>query len=291
MFYIDGSFLEEEQAKISILDLGLIRGYGVFDYMRTYKGRPFQLYDHLLRLRYSAEHVGLSLSRSFEEIETIIQTLLKNSGLEEAGIKILVTGGVSHDQLLPQNNPSLMIYVFPLKPLPKECYLNGIKTITTKLLRIVPQSKTLQYIPAIMALKKGLLTNAQEALYLNKNKEILEATTSNFFAFKNGVLITPESEEILLGITRAVMLKLAKEHFPIEIRPVSITEWADFDEVFLTSSNKEVLPVIQIDDHVIRTGKVGKNTQFLMQLFAAYTAQKEWDLLNIARYSMAGETR
>ncbi len=285
MFYINGSYVEENAAKISVLDLGLIRGYGVFDYLRTYNKRPFHLQNHLERLRYSAQEIGLNLPLEIEEIASIIETLLEKNGFEESSVKMIVTGGLSPDQLMPKELPSLMIFTYPLKPFSEEHYKNGVKTITTTLSRAIPQSKTLQYIPAIMALKKGLSTNATEALYLNKKNEILEATTSNFFAFKNGVLITPESDELLIGITREVVRALAKDHFKVEMRTISYEEIASLDEAFLTSSNKEVMPVIQIDEFVIGKGVVGENTKKLMHLFREYTHQPLWSPLHIPRYA------
>lgn len=284
MFYINGSFLEDEDAKISALDLGLIRGYGVFDYMRTYKGKPFHLNEHLLRLQYSAEQIGLDLSISLQEVRGIIEHLLEKCRYPESSIKIIATGGISSDYLMPQSNPSLIVHVYSHNGYPDSHYSDGIKAITTPLFRSIPLSKTIQYTPAIIALREAHLQNAQEALYLNSRSEILEATTSNFFAFKDDVLITPPQEEILLGITREVVLRLAKDHFKIDVRPLPYEEIETLSEAFISASNKEVMPLVQIDDIAIGSGKVGKNTQRMMQLFETYTQSLDWPDLNIARY-------
>lgn len=285
MFYIDGKFVPDEEAKISVLDLGLVRGYGVFDYLRTYQGRPFHLKDHLVRLKFSAEQIGIELPLLFEEIEVIINTLLIQNGYPESSIKILLTGGISSDQMLPQTAAHLMILVHPLKPLIPIDYQKGIITTTTSLMRSLPTAKTLQYTPAIIALQKGRSYNAKEALYLNVNNEILEATTSNFFGFtQEGTLVTCGSDEILLGITREIVINLAKTHFPIEIRPISYKELPQIKECFITSSNKEILPVIQIDHHSIGSGQVGPFTQKLIHLFSAYTNAEQWPDLHISRY-------
>jgi branched-chain amino acid aminotransferase len=281
MFYINGSFVKEQQATISVLDLGLIRGYGIFDYLRTYNGRPFHLLDHLERLRYSAETVGIELPHSIDEMEEIINHLLSASPQEESSIRIVVTGGESRDQLTPEGSPSCIVHRTAFKPYPRSFYLEGIKASTTTHMRNLPMSKTTQYLPAILALKKG---QAQEALYLNAKNEILEATTCNFFAFKKGVLITPQSHEILLGITREVVLRLASRLFPVEYRAIHVSEVEELDEVFLTSSTREIMPLVQIDDKRIKDGKVGKNTQILMQAFTQYTRQNSWDPLQIPRY-------
>jgi branched-chain amino acid aminotransferase len=285
MFYLNGDYVDEESAKIPVLDLGLIRGYGVFDYLRTYAGRPFHLWDHLLRLKHSAEHIGMRVPLSLEKIEDIVEILLKRNGYSEAGIKIILTGGVSPDQITPVEQGSLFILVHRLNPFPRELYTNGIKATTTSLQRSLPTSKTLQYLPAIVALKQGRSQNAQEALYLNQKGEILEGTTSNFFAFtKKGALVTLASEEIIFGITREIVLNLSKEHFPVELRPVVYEELEELEEAFLTSSNKEVLPLTQIDHLSIGSGSVGERTQRLMHLFTVYSQQESWPPLRIARY-------
>lgn len=282
IYYLNGRYCKEEEAKISVLDLGLIRGYGVFDYLRTYQGRPFHLREHLLRLKYSAELVGLSLPHSLEEIEAIIFNLIEQSSQDPLSIKILVTGGISADQFLPEESPSLIVHVYPFKGYPPHFYNEGIKTVTTSLGRIFPQSKTLNYLPAITILKNE--KKAKEALYLNAKREFLEGTTSNFFAFKNKRLITPQSEELLLGITREVVLQLARKHFEVEERPIAYEETKAFEECFITSSVRELLPVIQIDDKKIGNGTPGPLTNCLHELFTAYTRQTEWPPLQIARY-------
>lgn len=170
MFYINGVYTQQEQAKISVLDLGLVRGYGVFDYLRTYQGRPFHLQDHLLRLRYSAEEIGLELSHTLPEIQEIVETLLKETSYPESSIKIIATGGISPDQLLPQERPSLIVSVYPFSFFPTDFFVSGINATTTNLGRSVPKSKTIQYIPAIIALQKGRKKNAQRGSFSKRER-------------------------------------------------------------------------------------------------------------------------
>lgn len=285
MCYINGSFVTEDQVWIHAADLGLVRGYAVFDYLRTYQGRPFYMKEHLLRLCYSAKEIGLSVPKTVSEMQEIIESLLQKNPPGEFGIKVILTGGMSADQLIPEDQPSLIVLMYPFKPFPKDFYTNGIKAVTTHLSRSIPKSKTLQYIPAIIALQKGRLENAMEALFLNSKNEILEATTSNFFAFKNGSLITLDSEEILFGITREVVLNLARPHFEIRTEAVPYQEIGLLEEAFITSSNKEILPIACIDQQVVGDGKVGPRTRFLMDKFSAFTACADWPPLNIERYS------
>jgi branched-chain amino acid aminotransferase len=284
MYYVNGQYVKEEEAKISILDLAILRGFGVFDYLRTYGGFPFHLWDHLLRLKYSADHVGLTLPNSLIEIQEIVHTVQKLNHLSIASIKLLVTGGVSVDQFTPHARSNLIVFAYPLSAYPQHFFTEGIKVITTRLARSLPTSKTTQYTPAIVAMQRGKTQNAQEVLYVNAREEILEATTSNFFAFKKGTLYTCCSEEVLIGITREVVLKLAASHFPIEKRALHYAEITEMEEAFITASNKEVMPVVQIDGLKIANGEVGPKTKQIMALFRAYTQSSEWPLLNIARY-------
>lgn len=286
MYYVNGQYVQAEDAKISVLDLAVLRGFGIFDYLRTYGGRPFHLWDHLLRLQYSAEHIGLTLPASLKEIETIVHTVQKLNAFEEASLKIVVTGGISTNQFTPQAKSNLIVFAYPFTPYPQSYFDEGIHTITTRLSRSLPTSKTTQYTPAIVALQRK---KAHEALYVNAQNEILEATTCNFFGIKNGTLYTCCSDEVLIGITREVVLKLAADHFPIETRALKYEELPELDEAFLTSSNREVMPVVKIDSLTIGNGRVGPNTHKLQQLFRAYTQQKEWPLLNISRYSLCRE--
>lgn len=284
MYYVNGQYVKEEEAKISILDLAILRGFGVFDYLRTYAGRPFHLWDHLLRFKYSAEHIGLALPNSLSEIEAIVSAVQKLNHLEEASIKIILTGGISPDQFTPQIQSNLIVFAYPLTSYPHHYFTDGIKVITTRLSRSLPTSKTTQYTPAIVALQQGKAQNAVEAIYLNAQNELLEATTSNFFGFKDGTLYTCCSEEVLIGITREVVRNLAAPHFPIDTRALSYDEIPKLEEAFITASNKEVMPVTQIDSMKVGTGQVGPKTRFIMELFRSYTQRPKWPQLNITRY-------
>ncbi len=284
MYYINGKYVKEEDAKISILDLSILRGFGIFEYLRTYGGRPFHLWDHLQRLKYSADEIGLILPKSLPEIQDIVETVLKLSHLPEASIKTLVTGGISADHFTPNPQGSLIVFAYPLSPYRSACFTQGIKVATTRLFRSLHTSKTTQYAPAIVAMQRGKIFDAQEALYVNPNNEILEATTSNFFAFKDDALYTCCTDEVLTGITREVVLRLCAPHYPIELRGLRCNEIQNMQEAFITASNKEIMPVIQIDSIPIADGTVGPRTRHIMELFRAYTQSAAWPLLKIPRY-------
>lgn len=284
-FFINGSFCSQEEARLSVLDLGLVRGYAVFDYLRTYQKKPFHLNDHLERFRYSAQGLGLTLPYNFTALTSIISQLIEKSSSEELSIKLFVTGGESPDQLLPTEKNSFIAFTYPLKSFPKDCFTQGIKATTTSHHRTLPYLKTTNYLEAILALQEGRKTGALESLYLNEKKQILEGTTTNFFAIKDGVLLTPPEEEILLGITRNVILRLCQGRYPIEIRSISYAEIGQIDEAFISASNKEIMPVTFIDNQPIGTGKVGPLTQKIMSLFYEYTGGQNWSDLSIPRYN------
>ncbi len=265
IFYVNGKFVSEKKARVSILDLGFIRGYGVFDFLRTYHGQPFKLDEHLKRLQNSTKQIGLECPPLGQIKQIILKTLAKNN-LPEANIKILLTGGLSFDQITPADKPTIAVIVTPAVTYPTVYYEKGIKVVTVPFGRSYPLAKTINYIPAILALKIAKKKKATEALYTNEKGEILEGTTSSFFVFKDGVLITPQ-DEILKGITRQVVIDLAKKEFKTVFRPIKDQELKEIDEAFITASNKEVMPVVKIDNLTVGNGRVGKSTKRIMELF------------------------
>lgn len=271
--YVNGAVVPEEKAVVSALDLGLLRGYGVFDYVQVYQGKPFHLMDHLQRLLWSAEQVGLSLPIGLEEIEKLSKKLLSNNQPIDAGLRLIITGGYSgQDQLLPSEPAHLMMLFHPFTPTPEKYYTRGMRVITTRMLRSLPGVKTTNYMPAIFAASKAKKMGFDDAVYVNAQEEILEGMISNAFFFKQGTLITSDSDQIVKGVTRAVILELAKPHFPIEMRSLPLSELKDCEEAFLCSSRKEVAPLVQIDDTIIGSGKPGPQCAKLRKLFQEYVA-------------------
>ncbi|MBN1915316.1 MAG: aminotransferase class IV [Parachlamydiales bacterium] len=272
--YVNGEYTTSPM--ISITDLGLMRGFGVFDFLRTYGGRPFHLTTHLNRLRKSAQKIGLDVQASDNEIAEIIRTLMDKNHLHEASVRMMVTGGISEDHISPADHPSFIVMVFPPSPPPGHYYIEGIRTITCPITRFLPECKSLNYLPAILALQKAKKANAVEAFYIDNDHCILEGTTSNFFAWKGHRLITP-GENILSGVTREIVLHLAKKNnIPLETRSILYEELKDISEAFLSASNKEILPISQIDTLKL---PVGPQTQRMMQLFREYTKSDCWTSL------------
>jgi branched-chain amino acid aminotransferase len=273
IYYVNGSYVKKENAYIHVNDIGLLRGYAVFDYLKTYHSKPFRLKDHLERLQNSAKYIGLKISKSNSGIAEICNTLLEKNGFAESNIRIVVTGGVGKDSKT-KGESSLIITCEPRIVMDASFYTDGIriKTVTGK--REISFSKTCNYISAINNLEIYRNEGFSEVLYVLGGK-IFECTSSNIFIIKGNDLITP-SEEILYGITRKVIFETAGRLFKIIERGVMLDEALKADEVFISSTEREIMPVIGIDDKIIGNGKVGEKTKLLRSKFLEYVESMVW---------------
>lgn len=271
IFYIDGEFLPENEATISVNDLAVLRGYGIFDFLRTYGGKPFHLKDHLKRLEHSAKSIDLKLPLNLEEIHRIVLETLKKNRHKDSNVRIVVTGGQTEDFITPCGKPRLLVMVTEVCHYPRKWYEDGVKIITFPLERQIPAAKSLNYLSAILALKEAYQKKAVEAVYTDREGNLREGTTSNFFIFIKGKMVTPGTEEILPGITRQVVLELAQNLFEVQIRDIHMDELAGVQGAFLSSSNKQILPVVQVDDLTIGDGNPCKQTRLAMKHFEKYT--------------------
>ena len=272
IYYLDGQFVEDTQARISVDDLSVLRGFGIFDFLRTYNGAPFHLSDHLLRLQRSARLIGLHLPYSLTALTEIVKESLARNSHAESNIRIVVTGGLSLDGITPGDAPKLLVMITPVKPMPGEWYREGAKVITSHVERFMPGAKSINYIPAILCQAEARSRQAIESLYVDRDGYLLEGTTSNLVVVRGDALITPPCERILPGITRQVVLELARKEVVVEERQLHKDEIRLLDEAFLTSSVKEVVPVTAIDSIKIGAGRPGRRTLRIMELFREYTA-------------------
>lgn len=267
---INGKIVADTDAVISALDLGVLRGYGVFDYAQCYNGRPFHLRAHIERLLRSAIAVELNVEMSIQEIENLAWDVIKKNAPIDAGIRFVVTGGESRDFLLPSGKASLYILFHPCLSMQASEDPLGVRAITTPVLRYLPHVKTTNYMPAIFARKKALQIGAHDALYLDASQGIIEGTTCNVFFVKNGTLITDDSNELIKGVTREILLNIGKDHYPIEYRALHIDEISSCEEAFLTSSVKDLVPLVQIDDRIVGNRTPGAVTAHLRALYHQY---------------------
>jgi len=266
--YFNGKICDLKDVRISPYDIGLLRGYGVFDVMCTANGKPFLFDEHFARLKKFAKEIKLELPFSREEFGRILNKLLKANGFKKSTIRTVLTGGPSSNAYVPDGKPTCFILIEKFAPLPKEAYEKGMGVVTLGFGRQFPEIKITNYLEAIrnqdIKNKKG----AAEITYIQDGK-VLENSTSNIFIFKGDILVTAK-DGILRGATRNLVVKLAKKRFKVEEREVSEKEFREAREVFMTGSNKDVVPVVKIDGKKVGDGKVGKNTKAIMELFREY---------------------
>lgn len=268
--YVNGKILPHEQAVIRVDDIGISRAFGIYDGIMTYGGEPFEMARHYARLSRSAKRMGLKVPVSGKELERIIRTLVKKSSFKQPIVRVLLTGGMTLRGIdFDPRKPSFIVLLEELSQPKASAYKTGVRVITHEYERQIPEAKTINYIAAVRLQPQMRKAKAVEAIYTCKGKA-LEATTSNLFIVKNGVIITPK-DQILGGITRMVVIELARKGgYTVLERPISVKEMLGADEVFLTSSFKEVLPVASIDGKKI--GVPGPVTKDLMARFKAYTS-------------------
>lgn len=272
IYYVDGKFVPWDKAVIPVDDLAVLRGFGVCDLMRTYKGVPYFLREHVERLIHSAKEVDLKLHWSGDEIEQIIlETLKQNPSVDEANIRVVITAGSSSDFLTPMGYSRLLVLITPIPSIPAQWHEKGVKVITVPFQRDVPRAKSLSYIPATLALKQAAKVNAVEALYVDPRGFVTEGTTSNLFAFMDNTLITAE-DHVLKGITRKVILSLSRNIFKIKLQTLHLNELLRADEVFISGTNKGIVPVVQIDETMIGSGTPGENTRKIIKTLEKHTS-------------------
>ncbi|MDE2858187.1 MAG: aminotransferase class IV [Chloroflexota bacterium] len=271
VYYVNGDFVDAADAAIPASDLALLRGYGVFDFLRTYGGKPFQLGAHLRRLITSAALLDLHCPWDIEELDEIVMETLRRNTFAESGIRLIVTGGDSPNGFMPAGESRLVVMATPMNEMAARYYEHGADVVTVEVRRDMPEAKTINYIPAITAQKQALRFNANaiEAIYTVDGK-VVEGTRSNTFIFKDGTWITPASD-VLLGITRAEVIKLIKDDGRLELREITKAEYQSADEMILTSTTKEVMPVVNVDDVPIGSGAPGENTRKLMRAWRRMT--------------------
>ncbi len=270
VYYVDGRFVPADQAMIPVDDLAVLRGIGVFDLLRTSGGRPVYLEEHVARLVESARQIDLDIPWSMETICQVVRETLSKNQLDEASIRIVITGGSSPDFITPTGRPRLLVLVTPLTSPPNWWYTQGIKVITLQAERRIPGAKSIDYLAAALALRQAHAANAVEAIYLDRENHALEGTTSNLFAFIADKLVTP-GQGILSGVTRKSVLEIAREHHPVQIRDLPLNELLQAREAFITGTGKGIVPVVQVDETVIGDGRPGRDTRALMTALETLT--------------------
>jgi branched-subunit amino acid aminotransferase/4-amino-4-deoxychorismate lyase len=217
--------------------------------------------------------MNLELPYTAEEMMAAIGELLKKGGFKESGIRIVLTGGSSKDAFhLEKGSQTFAILVSEFVPLPDSHFEDGVALSTLEHQRELPEIKSLNYITPMRVLPKFEKEGYFDLLYTTSGL-VLESSTSNFFIVKDQKLITPR-DNILMGTTRRFVIDIARSDFPVEEREVTLEETLTADEAFLTATNKDIVPVVRVDEKKIGTGVPGPATRKLMELFSMATGSR-----------------
>ncbi len=274
--YITGKYYDKQDAKISVYDHGFLYGDGVFEGLRSYRGRVFRLEQHLDRLWQSARAIRLEIPLARPALAKAIVDTLELNKIEDGYIRLVVSRGAGSLGLDPHrtSDPQVVIITDHISLYPAELYQNGLEIVTASTVRnhpaaLSPRIKSLNYLNNILAKIEGLQAGCVEALMLNHKGEVAECTGDNIFLVRGGVLLTPPNDAgILEGITREAVIELARASGR-EVREVALTRHDVYiaDECFLTGTAAEVIPVVRVDSRVIGSGSPGPVTRDLIERF------------------------
>ena len=272
--FINGRFMPLEEATVSVEDRGFQFGDGIYEVIRTYHGQPFQLDAHLARLERSANAIELPLSWNIQQWATHVKDGIKRSGYPESKVYLQLTRGTApRDHVFPASaKPTAVMTVREMRPMDPTLRDSGVTVMTMDDWRWGRcDIKSVNLLPNVMARRKAKQAGAFEALFI-RNGQVTEGAVSNVMMVKAGRLLTaPEGERILSGVTRTIILELArKEGLQVEERFVMVEEFQRADEIFLTGTTVEVLPVIRVDDQAIGVGGSGKPGPVTRNLQAAF---------------------
>ncbi|MFC1645598.1 branched-chain-amino-acid transaminase [Candidatus Omnitrophota bacterium] len=278
--YLNGKLVNKQDAKVSVFDHGLLYGDGVFEGIRSYNCLVFKLKEHIDRLYNSAQAILLKMSMTKEAMIKATILTLKANKLRDAYIRVVVTRGEGDLGLDPRKckSPSIIIIADKIVLYPKELYRKGLSIVTVPTPRNIPEAlnpqiKSLNYLNNILAKIEAINFNAEEALMLSHGGLVAECTGDNIFMIKDHTLITPPTAVgVLDGITRQCALGLSsKLGLEKEERLITRYDLFNADEVFLTGTAAEIIPVVTIDGRIISSGKPGKFTLNLIKEFHKVT--------------------
>lgn len=278
--YIDGKFCDKADAKISVFDHGLLYGDGIFEGIRAYNGRVFLLREHLERLYDSAKAILLTIPIPFDEMLKVVTESCRINNIRDGYIRLVVTRGVGDLGMSPDkcSKPTVFCIADTIQLYPEKYYLNGLKVVTAPTQRmsnavLSPAIKSLNYLNNIMAKIEGNLAGAQESILLNGEGYVAECTGDNIFSIKKGNVFTPPiSAGALGGITRKCVFDLVHT-LGKDVIETNLTRYDLFvaDEIFVTGSGAEIVPVTEVDGRIIGDGKPGQITGDVMRRFKDLT--------------------
>jgi branched-chain amino acid aminotransferase len=275
IIYLNGDLVPASKAKLSPFNFGFLYGYGAFETMRSYGGTIFRLDRHIARLHHAAEIMGIADKLTAFDLDKACCDVLKANNLTEARVRLTVTAGEGDIVPNPDTCRDITVFIVARKlvPRPAENYEQGYKAITSSYRRNshspLSRLKSTSYLEGVLARGEARDANVDEVVMLNETGCVAEGCVSNIFLVNNQMLITPSIESgALPGITREAVLELAKSlGITTAVKQVEVEELLAASEAFLTSSTIEVMPLTQLDEKPIGTGKPGRLTQQLMSSY------------------------
>jgi branched-chain amino acid aminotransferase len=278
--FVDGKFVEEKNAKISVFDHGLLYGDGVFEGIRAYNGRVFKLKEHIDRLFFSAKAILLAIPMTHAEVMQAVIEACRRNRVRDGYVRLVVTRGCGTLGLNPNRckNPSVIVIADKIQLYPPELYERGMDIVTVPTTRnlhsaLNPAIKSLNYLNNILAKIEANNAGCEEAIMLNAEGFVAECTGDNIFIVKGTQLLTPPlSAGALYGITRGVVIDLARKA-GLAVSEPNLTRYDLFnaEECFLTGTGAELVPVVKIDGRVIGAGQPGPTTRRLTEQYHALT--------------------
>src|SRR3989338_5268077 len=263
--FINGKFYSGRNANISVFDHGFLYGDVIFETLRTYNGKVFKIEEHLERLFRSAKLVKLQIPLTKRQLKATIISAIKKNKLKEAYIRLTISRGKGGLGYFIDSNPNVVIIAKPFIKYPRNVHEKGVPVITYNAERVLPEVKSTSCIPLVLAKMEAAKRGCFDALLIDRRGFITEGTVSNVFFVKNNIIYTPK-ENILKGITRGIAIKIAKRIAKIEETRIKKGKIYSFDEVFLTNTSGEIVPVNRIDGKIIKNAP-GIITKKIMEGF------------------------
>ena len=268
--YINGKFFKQDEALISVNEGGFLFGEGLFETMRAYSGTVFRLTEHLERILNSCRFLKLPFKEDAQYLEEKINQTLGVNKLFDAYLKLIISSGINKGSLTDtSSSPTLIIIAREFEPYPQRIYKEGFKAITSKIRRNpyspLAQHKSLNFLENVLGKREAEERGKKEAIFIDPQGNLTEGATTNIFLVKQGRVISPALNSMILpGITREVVLEISSNlSIPIEERKVELKELYEAEEAFLTNSLIEIMPLVQVDSHIIGKGVPGPLTQKL----------------------------
>ncbi len=269
--FLNGKFVDANDAKISVFDHGFLYGDGCFETLRTYRGKLFRPKEHLERLLNSATGLKIDIPWKITELEQWMNDAVQKNNFSESRLRITITRGNNSYNFIGAKTPTLLIVVTELTPHPQEIYTKGAKVEIVEAERLLPQIKSHNLLASTLGQQRKAEKGFYESLLINRDGYVAEGSITNFFIVKDKKILTAPETLVLSGITRELVMELAEKlGVNLEEKAFALQEALAADEAFLSGTTLEICPVTQIQERQIGDGKVGAITQKLMQNFYQY---------------------